>query len=477
MMQFKRISYLFAFLLVLTRCIQPTSLEVESTESYPPAFLFATENGELRLLNMKIVDEDTTIYQIERYGNIGAPGSFYGQVDLSWYNAYAINRFDPADTVVKVAAVLNKMNNVDPAYNRYFKRQFIQINEDKRTLSLQYFSFLNNRFQMLEQWNYPLNGDRAVTFINKDSYLVLFSDRWEKKGLEDKPVDVPYSGKALHLIRYNFNSPQPELGEVITTFSIGDGRVDIFKDKPTAEGVNHLHSTANGEFYVVWAPYFNQLGYSPYIIRPDGTMAFNPNLVDFTWANRYFGQSMFAFEPHPTKDSVFVIGDVNYKQVKLVELPTTLGQRFTELRTKSITQLIPSAAGNTWAQFQRARAWYMKFNHSGTHLAVTHSLPGANPTLAIWDTETDQVKHYEVNRPGSAKTFSYMGKPAWYYAEEGKNRVYFMAGDTVGVDHASFFYVDLNQTSTFATEVDNTILRFKSNSLELPTKATDLVGR
>lgn len=475
-MYFKRAVYFFLLIFATLSCDDPILLESEFVEAYPTGFAYASGAGELRLLNIKYTDTDT-LYQVERYGNIGAPGSYYGQVDLTWYNSYAINKYDAIDSTVKIAAVLNKQNTVDPAYNKLFKRQFIQINESKRTINLQYFSFLNNRFQNLEQWNYPLNGDRAVSFIDKDSYLVLYSDRWEKKGLEDKSIDIPYSGKALHLIRYSFNSPQPELGEVITTFSIGDGRTNVFKDKPTAEGTNHVHSSANGEFYIVWAPFFNQLGYSPYVIRNDGSMAFNPNLVPYAWANRYFGQSMFAFEPHPTKDSVFVIGDNNYYQIKVVELPQTLGTRFTELRTKSVNELIPGSSSNKWSQFQRGRAWYMKFNHSGTQLAVTHSLPGTQPILAVWDTESDVVRHFEVNRPGSEKTFSYMGKPAWLHFEGSRDFIYFMAGDTVGTDHASFFMVDINQTSNFARELDFSTFEFKSGGVETLTRATDLVGR
>lgn len=468
-------TYLLLFF-VLISCSNPAVIDQGTPEYYPPVFLYATGKGELRLLNISYADPDT-IYQVERYGNVGSQGSYYGQVDLSWYNAYDINKFNPADTVVKATAVLTKQNTFAHEFNRTFRRQFIQINASKRTQVLQYYSYLNNRLQSLEQWNYPLNGDRAVTFINDDSYLVLFADKWEPVGDESPGIDIPYSKKSLHLIRYGFNSIQPELGEIISTFSIGDGRVDVFKDKPTAEGINHVHASANGEFYIVWAPYYNQLGYSPYILRTNSTMAFNPTLVPYTWENRYFGQSMFAFEPHPTKDSVFVIGDINYRQVKIVELPTTLGTRFTELKTKSLEQLIPQSNSVAWATFQRQRSWFMSYNHAGTKIAITHCLPGVPPVLTIWDTETDVVNQYKVNRPGAAKHFSYMGKAAWSHTSQNKSLVYFMAGDTVGVDHASLFVFDVNNPTTYPRELDFSTFKFKSSGTEPLTRATDLVGR
>lgn len=469
-------TYLFLFF-VLTSCSNPVIVDQESLDTYPTVFLYATGLGELRLLNISYSKVDTvdTIYQVERYGNVGSQASYYGQVDLSWYNAYDINKFNPADTAVKVTAVLNKINTFTHEFNRAFRRQFIQINPSKRTQILQYYSFLNNRLQNLEQWNYPVNGDRAVSFINDDSYLVLFSDRWEQIADESPGIDIPYSRKSLHLIRYGFNSIQPELGEIITTFSIGDTRVDVPKDKPTAEGINLVHASANGEFYIVWAPFFNQLGSSPYILRTNATLAFNPGTVPFTWENRYFGQSMFAFEPHPTKDSVFVIGDINYRQVKVVELPRTLGTRFIELKTKTLEQLIPQSNSVSWATFQRQRAWYMSYNHAGTKLAITHSLPGVAPILTIWDTQTDVVNHYKVNKPGAEKYFSYMGKAAWDYSNKGL--VYFMAGDTVGVDHASFFVFDVNNPTTYPKELDFSKFTFKSSGTETLTRATDLVGR
>ena len=88
---------------------------------------------------------------------------------------------------------------------------------------------------------------------------------------------------------------------------------------------------------------------------------------------------------------------------------------------------------------------------------------------------TDQVVHYEVNTPESEKSFSYMGKPAWSYKEPDK--VYFMAGDTVGVDYASIFTVNVNQSSLFARDLDASTFVFRNSLKEDITKATDLVGR
>ena len=387
-MSLKRAIYLFTILLVFSRCEDPIPLDPGTdtgtlTSAYPTEFLFANGLGQLRLLNIGIDGVDT-VYQIEPFGNIGSTASYYGGADLTWYNAYDISKKTTSDSSIRIISVLNKMNTKDQAYNKWFQRQFVTINANKRTQLLEYESFLNNKYQELEQWNYPLNGDRAVKFINNTSFLVLFADRWEKKGNEEKPFDVPYSGKVLHLIRYSFNAAIPERGEIITTFSLGDTRVDVYKDKPTKEGTNHLHASAKGNFYIVWAPHFQELAYSPYIIRTDGSMAFNPGLVSFTWTGRYFGQSMFAFEPHSTKDSVFVIGDIAQRQVKLVELPASLGERFIELKTKSIEQLVPGSNTVAWDLFQRQRSWFMTMNKAGTKLAISHSLPGVSPVLTIW---------------------------------------------------------------------------------------------
>lgn len=475
-MRFSQNILIVSLLVLGIACQQPVSVEVVSSERYPTVFMYANSTGELRLMNIQFSEQDT-IYQIERLANQGTSASFYGGVDLSWYNTYDISKFSEDDTLVRAVAVLNRMNTIDPAYNRLFERQFVQINANRRIILLSYFSELNNRYDNLQQWNYPLNGDRAIKFIDNYSFVTLYTDAWEKKPNVEKPIDVPYSGRALHLLRYNFKALQPELGEIITTFTIGDSRVDVFKDKPTSEGNNHLHVSANGEFYIVWAPFFNVLGYSPYILRTDGTMAFNPNIVKFSWTDRYFGQSMFAFEPHPTKDSVYVIGDINYRQIKLVELPVALGNRFTELKTQNVNTLIPQASGVPWSAFQRKRAWFMTFNDTGRILAITHSLPGVDPVLVLWDTETNTVERYEVNRPGLGRTYNQMGKAAFAYNSKGKSMLYFMAGDTLGDDRADFFYIDINNPSKRLNRLDWDKVRYRNIPAEIPDKATDLVGR
>ncbi|TNE73647.1 hypothetical protein EP331_03835 [bacterium] len=475
-MKIKQAAIFLSLAFLAWGCPQPVSDFDVTTDYYPPVFMYANGNGELRLLNIEFSDADTT-YQVERLATLGTPTSFFGGVDLTWYNSYDISKYDEVDTLVRSIAVLNRVNPVNPTYNYMFQRQFVGINENRKIGFLEYYSELNKRYDYLLQWNYPLSGDRAVKFIDKYSYVLLYSDEWIERPNVEKPIDVPYSGRALHLLRYSFSALQSQLGEVITTFSIGDGRVDVYKDKPTSEGNNHLSVSANGEFFIVWAPYFNVLGYSPYILRTDGTLAFNPNIVKFSWTDRYFGQSMFAFEPSTTKDSVFAMGDINYRSVKIVELPTTLGTRFTELQTKSISELIPQAAGVSWAEFQRSRAWYMTFNSTGTKLIITHSLNGVDPVLVVWDLQTNAVQRYDVNSLGLDRTYQTMGKAEFAYNSANKSLLYFMAADTLGDDRADFFYIDINSANPQLNRINWDNMKFRNLPTETPDKATDLVGR
>jgi len=470
---------LVLFLLVLTvsRCQQPLVYDPTDVPKYPAVFMYATGSGELRLLNVEYKETDTT-YQVERFGNIGTPTSFYGQADNDWYNTYDISRYVNGDSLPRAVAALRKYNFIDPAYNKLFIKQIVGINQNRRTSTLQFFSDLNKKYQSLVHWNFPIEGERAVKFIDNNSYVVLHFDEYVDIPGVTKPVDVPYSGRVINLIKFSFSSVNQDLGEIITTFSSGDKRTDRFKDKPTTDSNNHLHVSANGQFFIVWAPFWASIPYSPYIIRGDGTMAFNPSLVKYGYSDRYFGQQMFAFEPSTTKDSVFAIGDAGHRQIKIVQLPPTIGSRFIELKTKNLSQIYPQSSSVTWSTLQKQRSFFMKYNNAGNKLAISHALPNVEPELVIWNTDANTLSRYLVNQPGQSINYNFMGKPAWAYNSDGGNLVYFMAADTTGATPiADLFYVDSRSTSKYARKINWSRVEFRNGIFEDLTSATDLVGR
>jgi hypothetical protein len=473
----RRVVLAFILIFILSKCEQPLIYNPADVAKYPAVFMYSTGSGELRLLNIEYKDNDTT-YQVERFGNIGTPTSFFGEADNDWYNTYDISRFVNGDSIPKAVAALRKYNTIDPAYNKLYIKQVVGINQSRRISTLQFFSDINKRYQSLAHWNYPIPGERGVKFIDNNSYVVLYTDQYEEIPGVTKPIDVPYSGKVINLIKFSFTSTNQDLGEIITNFSIGDNRADVYKDKPTNGTVNHLHVSANGQFFIVWAPFYASIPFSPYIIRGDGTMAFNPVLVHWSFSDRFFGQQMFAFEPSSTKDSVFAIGDAGYKQIKIVQLPPTIGSRFIELKTKTLTQLFPQSSSTSWATLQRQRSFFMKFNKAGNKLAISHAMPNVEPSLVIWNTDADTLRRYLVNQPGESINYTFMGKPAWAYNSNGGNLVYFMAADTSGATPvADLFYVDSRSTSKYARKINWSRVEFRSGIYEDLTSATDLVGR
>lgn len=471
----RHLPFLLFILFGFTGCPEPVLVDPISIPRYPTAFMYATGEGELRLFNIQYSANDT-IYQVERFGNLGTPTSFYGKAINDWYNTYDISKYSAADSFPKATAALRKFNTIDPAYNKLFIKQVIGLNQNRRIVALQFFSDLNKRYQAMTHWNYPLSGERSVQFIDDKSYVVLYLDQYEQIPGVNRPADIPYSGRVINLVRYSFSNQNPDLGEIITTFSVGDERVDVNKDKPTSHGNNVVEVSANGQFYIVWAPFYNSIPFSPYIIRGDGSMAFNPVLVQWSFTNRFFGQQMFAFEPSTVSDSIYAMGDAGYRQIKIVQLPPTLGSRFIELRTKRLNEVFPKSDVARFPQLQRQRSVFMKFNKDGNRLALTHAMEGVDPELVIWHTDTDELRRYPVNTSGSAVNYKFMGKPAWAYNSDGGNLVYFMAADTVA-NVADMFYVDARLTSRPARKINWTRVEFRSGIYEDLTSATDLVGR
>lgn len=475
----KYIISLFAIAALLSNCgksgFEPTAVKI-----FEPLFLYANSDGELRTISIDYSNQDT-VFTISRFSNTGPFSGFYGQVNTDYYGAYDWSKFTPTDTIPYTAAVLHRYNRADPAYNKLYQRQFVFINVNQRIQLLQYFSDMNEQYTDLIQWNFPIvTATRSVSFINSKSFVVLYSDEWIYKNdtTKTRPSTVPYGYREAYLIRYHVGATAPELGEIITSFTTNDHRTNAGeKNKPLYGTYAQVLASANGEFFAVWEPRFNELGYTPYIIRNNGSMALNPGKIPYAWQDRYFGQSMFAMEMHPKKDSVFVIGDVNYRQVKVVELPEANDQRLVELRTKSTNGLIPGSNVATWSDFQRGRKFFMTYNNSGTKLAITHNLPNVEPAITIWDTKIDTLHTYKINRPGGNMNYNSMGKAGWSYTSKNQNLVYFFAGDTVGTDKYSLFYIDASKQSAYASFVNWDDVNFNGMAREELDFSSDIIGR
>lgn len=449
-----------------------------------PEFLYTTSDGEFRSIDVVYTRRDTT-YSVARYSTVGPRGGYYGQVANDYIGQYAWTKYEASDSMPKVSAVLRNYNTTNPAYNRLYERQYVYINENERPYQLEFFSVMDNQLEDLIHWNYPIQGlaARSTAWIDQNSFVMLYTDVWNgyKTGIE-KPSNIPYSSMEMYILRYDVSGLIPSAGEIITAFTVGDNRAGdstrvITKNKPSDPYYAQLLVSANAEFYIVWFPKFNKKGYTPYIIRNDGTMALNPREIDYSWENRYFGQSMFAMEASPTQDSVYVIGDNNYKQVKVVKLPSRSDQKFEELATRSVGQIFNGAGSVKWSDFQKRRAWFMKYKNDGRKVAMTHSLPGVQPQLAVWDTSADTLVTYQVNRSDFGERYHTMGAPAWAHNSENENLVYFIATDTTGQDRGDLFYVDTSKRSTYARRVNWSSVDFLNIPQENIDYSSDLLGR
>ena len=181
---------LFLLVLTVSSCQQPLVYDPTDVAKYPAVFMYATGSGELRLLNVEYKGADT-VYQVERFGNIGTPTSFYGQADNDWYNTYDISKYVNGDSLPKAVASLRKYNFIDPAYNKLYIKQVVGVNQNRRTSTLQFFSDINKKYQSLVHWNFPLAGERGVKFIDNNSYVVLYTDQSVEVPNVTRPVDVP----------------------------------------------------------------------------------------------------------------------------------------------------------------------------------------------------------------------------------------------------------------------------------------------
>jgi hypothetical protein len=449
-----------------------------------PEFLYVTENGEFRSINIEYTRRDTTI-GVSKFSTVGPLGGYYGQVANDYIGQFAWTKYEASDSMPKVSAILRNYNNTNPAYNRLYERQYVYVNQNERPYQLEFFSVMDNQLENLTHWNYPIQGAaaRSTDWIDQNSFVMLYTDVWNgfKTGI-DKPANIPYSSMEMYILRYDVSGLIPSSGEIITAFTVGDNRAgdstNVFnKNKPVDPHYAQLLVSANAEFYIVWFPKYNKKGYTPYIIRNDGSMALNPTSVHYTWENRYFGQSMFAMEASPTQDSLYVIGDNNYKQVKVVKLPQGSDQPFEEIYTRTVGQVFAGAGSVKWSAFQKRRAWFMKYKNDGRKVAMTHSLPGVQPQLSVWDTSADTMVTYRVNRSDFGERYHTMGAPAWAHNSENQNIVYFIATDTTGNDRGDLFYVDTSKRSTYARRVNWSGVDFLNIARENINFSSDLLGR
>lgn len=421
-------------LLVFAGCrqspIDPPALGGPNT----PAFLFATDDGELRVMNIDITEEDggDTTYTVERYSNIGLSIRNYGLVTTEYDGAYDWSTFRDGETP-KAVAVLRKPNTIDPTHQTEYEKQFVYLDRFASIQQMRFFSELNQRTQPLMEYNYWVSG-RTVHFIDDRYYLAYWTDTFDSESGVAQP-DLPPNKSMSYVLLYDSQQSDPENPQIIAT-TLAGGYQDRHPPHYWVSGFRNtrVFATANGRYIVLWTPVRLSTGMSPYFFRRDGSTAYDPRKVGGEQVyRRQPGQESFAIDFHPSKDSLIVVSDHNqrHKATYILQLGASSDQPFT-IRASLPFDDPEFGLENSqfsWGEINaNARTWYLKFHPDGEHVAIAQSVEGETPTVTIWDWVNDEiVRQYKIGEPDE---ITEIRQPAWLSGDENSshsNLLYFMA--------------------------------------------------
>lgn len=483
----RNLTYLAVLILgIAAGCRPPTPPDTTTAVTLNPTFMFSSDEGELRMLEVEITEGDTT-FHFSRYSNLGTVTPDFGKIYPDFRNSLDWTAFDSTGRP-KITAILRRDN---PSWNprentptgQYFD-QFVFVNENKRINQLQFFSLLNEKEQEL-QFPRPIkySRSRTVHFADNNTLLAYYIDM-----TDDQHTPGNTRKRAGHLLRFSLNSSNPHQGEIIKSFN-----VDYNHISPTAYNlgqpqVTHLNATANGEFYILWEEVRDQGSYKGiYILRHNGTAAIYSGNKDYSVKDYRNPPGFFlhAIDPHPRKDSIIAVADVsnNYANgsqnngVHIMRVPESNEDWLQSVHHLPFQETnISNGQLLNWQYTFNKKNLFLKFNHQGNKLAIAHAIPQYTPSAAItiWQPNVDSTAQFTFPNNTNINT---IGKPAWDHKR--KDFVYVIAGDSTQ-NTANIYYANTSRTGGTLTRLDWNDPRIELQGLvdgEQLEAVKDLYGR
>ena len=472
------ISFRSAILLIILfgflGCRQDPPQQVASLEDFNPAFLYATDEGELRILNIDRADvdevEEVTTYTIREYTNLGVTTRNFGSVTTNYDGAYDWSAFREGERP-RAVAVTHRENRIDPTHQTEYERQFVHIGRFASLRQMEFYSELNDRQQELREYNYWVKG-RTVHFIDDRYYLALWTDYYDESSGVPRP-NLPPGNNVTYLLLYDSEENRPTDPEIIASFFDGGYQS---RNPPhnwlTSPGNTQVMSSATGKYYVTWNPVRLSTGFSPYFFRYDGTMAYNPMEAGGTQVyNRVPSQESFAIDLHPNDDELLVVSDnySAYRSTMVLELGSSSDEAMSIVEELPFDQMELNDPGFGWGKVNaNSPTWYVKFHPDGDHVAIIQAIENETPTVTIWNwrENPDEIATYEIGDPGEdLPEVTEIRKPAWDYYSEDQSKLYFMAlhegpdeEEATGNEGAYIHYLDINQNPN--TESHTNVIRW-----------------
>ncbi len=448
-MSIRTISFtILIFLLAISACRRPPLDPAPPLPPVTPSFLFANDDGELRILHVDYTDDLDTLFTVKRFGTLGFQNFEFGLADTRKEATYDWNIFGPNQSP-KAAAIAWRENLFQPTHKTEWERLYVEIGNFERKRNSGFFSELNQRIQPLRQYNY-YRGANSISFIDHRFYVALYTDRYDSRSGAPKP-NLPVGDRKSFLLLYDIQSPTPNQPEIIATL-FHDDYMSKFPDT-----YNWIHSirgarveaSRNAQFFFIWTKAFNTFGTSPWAFRFDGTPAFAPLTQGGQQYARYPGQETIALDTHPVRDSLIVVTDRHpqYAQTMVMRVPQSPNQPFEILSALPFTEKYPESPGISVGQGRLANNLYTRFNQRGDKIAIVTARDGVPPHVTIWNWQEGTHRRILINSDSNPYNFDQVGDGGWeIHAQD--DIFYFMAGDT-SQDIAFIHYVnasDENQT-------------------------------
>jgi hypothetical protein len=439
---------------LMSGCKPPSGGVPVSQTEIEPTFMYANDEGQIRLVEVVPSGGDTT-YNIATFTNLNNSGR-NGVINTSrsWY--YDMSPADSAQEP-RFSAYLSREN---PAWrevygptSKYFSK-LAYISDTKRVNDLEFYSQLDDQLKTLEYETTTYYGvSKSSHFVDRNTLLTFWTDASQEY---KSPSQIRYSAV---LLRYALNATDPTTAEAIATFEIVGNPNGLNSPYRITEARKaRVTSSANGEFYIVWSP-TRVFGYvkTIYYIRKDGSAALNSmNEIGKDYRNDP-GFLIHAMDPHPKKDSILVVADISddyasgpqNNAIHIMHLPDSPKNWLRPMKTLSWARVTGDAMLN-WALTYEKDNLFLKYSPEGDKIAIAHALPGRQAEVVIWEPQTDITKTFTFP---SGSNIDKISKPAWHPTD---NRFLYITGaNTASADtSAHIFMLDTDKSQGTLKQID-----------------------
>lgn len=458
-------------IVVISGCRRTGGGEITELPPVTPSFLYANDDGQLRILNVDFTDDLDTLFSVSRFTTLGQGNFEFGKVDVRKGGTYDWGVFAP-EREPRGVAVTWRENTLRPTHKTEWERLYVEIGNFERLRLMGFYSEVNQRRQDLRQYNY-YRGANSVGFIDNRYYVALYTDRYDRESGAPRP-NLPVSHRKTSLLLYDLQAPQPNQPEIIATL-FHDDYMSRFPS--TYNWIHNIRGarvagSPNAEFFYIWTKAFNTWGSYPWVFRFDGTPAYNPVPLGSQQYSRVPAQEAFALDIHPRRDSLLVVSDRHpqYEGTFVLKVPDAERTPFTILAELPFEESIPETGSVSVGNARQDNSWYVKFNQAGNKVAIISATDGVPPHVTIWNWQDGTHRRYLINSNASQYDFTEVSEPGWVLHGDDDILV-FLAGDPTS-DISFFHYVDASdENQTHAQRINWDDIEFRDMPTEPPLRA------